>query len=219
MLKDIPYSVLKKDRRAYEIMLLRDQYGYKFSDIAAKYGISYMSAREIYGRIRMKKIHLYIKHIATALGHENSAEIRKVFETANACYQDFSYVCAYLEKIYKNILDEYRRGEPGMPESFVESLPPLKTKLSKKTISRIVEMREVEKATFLEIGKKMCITPEKARHTYEMFYYQPVLDFAASLMKDMKSEEEKQAVWLHYFGKHMPAKKLYDMMIQEQQSQ
>ena len=32
MLKDIPYSVLKKNRRAYEIMLLRDQYENTFTD-------------------------------------------------------------------------------------------------------------------------------------------------------------------------------------------
>ena len=36
-MKDIPYSLLKKDGRAYEVMLLRDQYGHTFTDIAKKF--------------------------------------------------------------------------------------------------------------------------------------------------------------------------------------
>ena len=34
MLKNIPYSVLKQNGRAYEMMLLRDQHDNTFADIA-----------------------------------------------------------------------------------------------------------------------------------------------------------------------------------------
>lgn len=58
MLKDIPYSELKEDRRAYDIMILRDQYNNTFADIAKEYGISLVRARELYSRIKVKQIRL-----------------------------------------------------------------------------------------------------------------------------------------------------------------
>ncbi len=78
---------------------------------------------------------------------------------------------AYLEKKYKDILTEYRDGEPGMPTQFVKSMPPFKPNLSKKTVARVVEIREVEKASFLAIAKELRMTQAKAKHTYEMFYH------------------------------------------------
>ena len=40
MLKEKPYSEVQEDRRAYEMMLLRDQQGKTFTDIAKEYEIS-----------------------------------------------------------------------------------------------------------------------------------------------------------------------------------
>ena len=40
MLQDIPYSELKKNERAYRILLLRDQEGKSFAQIASEYHIS-----------------------------------------------------------------------------------------------------------------------------------------------------------------------------------
>ena len=73
-MKDIPYSELKEDRRAYDIMLLRDQYNNTFTDIAKEYGISLVRARELYSRIKIKQIRLYIRHISIALGYDNTVE-------------------------------------------------------------------------------------------------------------------------------------------------
>lgn len=112
-MKDIPYSELKKDKRAYDIMVLRDYYNNTFTDIARGFKISFIRAKQLYSRTKKKQIQLYIRHISIALGYENTAEVRQVFEIAERCYQDDSYACAYLEKEYKDILDEYRAGEPG----------------------------------------------------------------------------------------------------------
>lgn len=141
--------------------------------------------------------------------------LRKDFHVAYDCYQDFLYVCAYLEKKYKDILDVYRAGEPGMPEQFVKTLPPLKRTFSKKMISRVVEMREIEKATFISIAKELRIAPAKAKHTYEMFHHRQVLEFVDSLLKEAKSYEEKADIWNRYFGKHRSAKKSYEFMISD----
>ena len=214
MLQDIAYSVLKENKRAYEILLLRDQYSNTFADIAREYGISHMWARALYSRIKTRQIRLYITRIAIALGHKSTKEISNEFSAANECYQDYSYACAYLEKKYKDILEEYRNGEPGSAESFINNLPPLK-RLGKKTISRIVEMRDAEKLTFIAIAKKLRITPEKARRTYDMFFHRQVLDYVEALQEKAESDEEKRAILYHYFRNDLSAKKRYELMISE----
>lgn len=216
-MKDTPYSKLKEDRRAYDIMILRDQYHNPFTDIAGDYKISPIRARQIYSRIKIKQIQLYIRHISIALGYDNTAEVRKVFEAANECYQDFSYACAYLEKRYDRILDEYRAGEPGTSKQFIKNLPPLKGKLTKKTISRIVEMREAEKASFIAIAKELRITPEKAKHAYDDFYHQQVLEYVYTLQREAKGFDEKQAIWRRYFRNNQSPKKRYEMMMDERE--
>lgn len=67
-MKDIPYSILKQDERAYEIMLLRDQYGNTFTDIARECEISVARVVQIYNKIKIKQIRLYINHIAVVFG-------------------------------------------------------------------------------------------------------------------------------------------------------
>ena len=84
-MKDIPYSELKKNKRDYDIMILRDQHNNTFTDIAKDYEISSIWVREIYSKIKIKQMQLYIRHISIVLGYENTAEVRKVFEIANEC--------------------------------------------------------------------------------------------------------------------------------------
>ena len=62
MLKDIPYSELKQNGRAYEIMLLRDQDNCTFAHIAKKYSISGPRVMEIYRKTLIQKLHLYINN-------------------------------------------------------------------------------------------------------------------------------------------------------------
>lgn len=215
-MKDIPYSELKKDKRAYDIMVLRDYYNNTFTDIAKDYEMSFIRVRQLYSRTKIKQIRLYIRHISIALGHENTTQVRKVFEIANECYQDYSYACAYLEKEYKDILDEYRAGEPGASELLIKKLPPLKRRLNKKTISRIIEMRETEKATYDMIAKKFHITPEKAKRTYDLFYHQKVLEHVDALEKKAKDLDERAAIYRRYFGPGRKSpKNTYEMILKE----
>ena len=212
MLKDIPYSILKQDERAYEIMLLRDQHANTFTDIARECEISVARVVQIYNKLKIKQTRLYINHIAVVLGHESTSQVRKVYNDAYECYQEWSYACAYLEKKYKDILTEYRDGEPGMPTQFVKSMPPFKPKLSKKTVARVVEMREVEKASFVAIAKELRMTQAKARCTYEWFYHKQVLELIKALQDKAGSREEKNAIWEYYFKENKTAKKRYDML-------
>ena len=52
-MKDMPYSELNQDKRAYEIMLLRDQHGNTFTDIAKEFEISPQRAIQIYNKLKI----------------------------------------------------------------------------------------------------------------------------------------------------------------------
>ena len=98
MAKDIPYRELKKDKKAYEIMILRDQYENTFSDIANEYEISTERVKQLYSRIKIKQISLYIKHIVAVFKDKSENEIRKDYYDAIDFYKNYTCVCAYLEK-------------------------------------------------------------------------------------------------------------------------
>ena len=215
MLKDIPYSTLKQEKRNYEILLLRDQYGNTFTDLAKEFSLSTERIKQIYNRTKIRQIRLYTNHIAIALGQEEPSQIRKLYTDAYECYQDDSYACAYLEKRFQDILTEYRNGEPGMPAHFLESMPPFQTGLSDKTIARVIEMREEEKASFTAIGKELRITQQKARHTYQHFYHKQALELLKNLQETAESPEERKAIWEHYFCGYKSSKKRYDLLLEE----
>ena len=212
MLNDIPYSTLKKNGRSYEIMTLRDQYGNTFADIAKDYGISSIRIRGLYNKIKKQQIHLYIIQVAAALGHKNTAFVKKEARTAYECFQDNSYVCAYLEKTYPSILEAYRAGEAGMSKEFIERLPPLRETFDEKIISRIVEMREIEKAPFIVIAQELEMTKEKARQLYNSFYHQQVVAHVNALEEKAETFDEKTAIWRRYFGTRLSPKKLCEMI-------
>lgn len=214
-MKEIPYSILTQNTRTYEIMLLCDQHDKTFADIAKERGITTVRVRQVYFKGKVKQIRLYINHISLVLEHEDTSQIRKVFDNAYECYQDWAYACAYLEKKYKDILNEYRAGEPGMSMRFIKSMPPFKPKLSEKTISRIIEMREVENLSYVSIGKELRMTSAKAKHAYEWFYHKQVLILIRDLEKKADSDEEKAAIWKHYFKGYKTSKKRYDALTKE----
>ena len=208
----MPYSELNQDKRAYEIMLLRDQHGNTFTDIAKEFEISPQRVIQIYNKLKIKQIRLYINHIAAVLGYESTLQVKNVFDNAYECYQDRTYACAYLEKKYEDILIEYRDGETGMPTQFIRNMSPLKPKLSKKTVARVIELRDVEKASFVTIAKELRITQAKAKHTYEMFYHKQVLALIKALQEKAESKEEKENIWNYYFRRYHSSKKRYDML-------
>lgn len=215
MLKDIPYDVIKQDKRAYEIMLIRDQHGSSFAKIAKEFDISASRVIHLYYKVKLKQIHLYINHIAAVAEGEDFSQMKNLYHSAYECYQDWTYVCAYLEKKYQDILTEYRNGEPGMPAQFIKNLPPYKSKLSKKTVDRVIELRDEKKASFAAIAKELRLTQAKARHTYEMFYHEKVLALINELQKKAENEEEKEAIWDYYFKICYSSKKRYDMLTQK----
>lgn len=212
MLKDIAYDTLKMDKQAYKIMLLRDQYGNSFTDIARQLKLSAKKTLEIYHRHKTKQINLYINHISVVLGYSDISQIRKVYQLTDEFYQDRAYTCAYLEKEYQDILEIYRNGEPGMPQQFICSMPPLRYELTEKEIRCIVALRETEKATFAEIAKKLGITVKKAKQVYHGYYHAQVLSLIHALQARAESSEEETAIWNYYFENNLSAKQRYELL-------
>lgn len=100
-----------------------------------------------------------------------------------------------------------------MPPRFIKNMPPFRRKLSKETIARVVELREVEKASFITIAKELRMTRAKARHTYDMFYHEKVLALFHDLLEKAESREEKETI-RNYFRGNYSAKKRYEMLTQ-----
>lgn len=215
-MNDIPYSTLQEDKTGYQILLLREQQNQSVTAIASQLGVSPARIRQQYTKMKVRQVRLYLRHIAIVLGHENTAQVRNVFSTAMDCYQNYPYTCGYLDKTYGEILELYRAGEPGTPQEMLEKLLPCPVKLGEEEISRIVTMREEEKASFRAIGREFHITPEKARHTYEMVYHRKVLEYVEGLQQQAKSWEERMEIWRRYLGGSMSTKRRYERLLAEQ---
>lgn len=215
MLQDIPYSELKKNERAYRILLLRDQEGKSFAQIASEYHISTGQARSIYHKHKRKQIELYINHISFVMGHETKEQIKNIYYHVNDWYQDWAFSCGYLEKKYEDILREYRQGEPGMPQEFIEKMPPFRSGLNNTEIANVIHMREMMNMTFIQIGKTLNITTEKAKHTYNLFYQSLALILFEIYRTQAASEEEKNEMWQRCFYGCRSAKKRCLLLLQE----
>lgn len=113
MQNQYPYSLLKRDERGYTILLLRDQQGLAFTAIAKELGLSPSRVAQKYNQMKVKQKNLYIRQIAAEQMCENTSQMKKVFRDAYECYQSTPYVCAYLEKMYPDILREYRARGAG----------------------------------------------------------------------------------------------------------
>ena len=211
MLKDVPYDLLKEDSRMYEIMLLRDQSSSAFGSIAKAVQLSARTVRNTYHKIKFVQSRLYISHISIVLGVDRS-QIEAIYKQAMACYQDEQYACAYLEQKYHDILTAYRKGEPGMPKQFVESMPPFQLELPPEIVARIMEMRDVENASFVKIGKALHMTQQKAKCIYDDHYHARMLELITELEAKADCASEKWEIWEYCFKNNHSPKNCCDML-------
>lgn len=171
MLNEIPYKKIMEHGRRYEVWVLRDIYENTFADIAGEYGVSVACIMSDYEKILLLKMQCYVNHLSLVYGYEDTAHFRSIWSSANDCYCSRKYIVAYFEKEYAAILSAYRNGEPGMPERFLQDLPPLRTKFSKQTVSSVIRLRETDGMTYAAIGKRLRMTKEKAEHLYNSYYH------------------------------------------------
>ena len=171
MLREIPYKKILDNGRKYDVWLLRDLYDKTPHEIASEYGVSVSCIISDYKKILLLKIQYYVNHLSLVHGYEDTEHFRKIWGSASGCYRGKKYVVAYFEKEYADILSEYRDGEPGLPEQFLQALPPLRMEFGKRTISRVIRLRETDGMTYAAIGKRLDMTKEKAEYLYNFHYY------------------------------------------------
>lgn len=213
MIRYIPYCEMKSNQLAYDIMILRDQFRIPYTTIAKDYDITTDSAMQTYYKMKSKQIRLYINQIAFMLDHKDTSKIKKIFKDAQDCYKSNIYVCAYMEKKYADILTDYRMGEPGMPEEFLNSVPAPRAKVSKDVIKRIIKLRDEESASFKDIAEELSLSRSQAKNTYDFYYHHKTLEIINKLESNAKDETEIKYIWKYCFNNNLSAKNRYEMML------
>ena len=183
MLSDSPYTKVTDNGRRYDVWVLHDVYNNTFADIANNYGISMSTVVSDYYKILSLKMKCYVHHLSIMHGYQDITHFRKLWVSAYDCYRSLKYVVAYFEKEYHDILSEYRNGMPGMLEQILQDLPPLRNEFSKRPISSVIRLRETDGMTYAAIGKKLCMTKEKAEDLYNHYYYVLYCQLAENLME------------------------------------
>lgn len=213
MLSDIPYRSIMDSGCKYDVWVLRDLYDKTFAAIVREYGVSVAAVISSYERVLFLKTECYVNHLSIVHGYENTAYFREIWRSALDCYCGRNYVVAYFEKEYADILSEYRNGAPGMPERFLQALPPLRNQFSKQTISSIIRLRETEGLTYAAIGKRLRMTKEKAAHLYNHHYHALYYRLSEKIMEmtgDMDLRDKYQKAFRIGSGKRK-----YDCLVND----
>ena len=183
MLTDIPYKNIIGKGRNYDVWVLRDVYENTFVDIAKEYNVSVGTIISNYEKALYLKTKYYVNHLSIVYGYENTAHFREIWRNALDCYCGRKYIVAYFEKEYADILEEYRNGEPGMPERILKALPPLRNNFSPRTIFSIIRLRETDGLTYAAIGKRLRMTKEKAEELYNHHYHVLYFELSEKIME------------------------------------
>lgn len=147
----------------YQITKLRVEQGKTFREIAELYQVSNTRVRQKYRRFLWALLRIYVKYLIENM--EDDSLERHLNDVLNF-YDEPLYSIAYLESVYKDILDECRKGVPPVITvqfpAFREISPDMRRKLERQ----IVVARDVDKRKFSEIGREMGLTKEKTESLY-----------------------------------------------------
>jgi len=166
--------------RQYRIMIMREHHNMTFPEIGRAFGFSRESARQLYAKAKLLQKRLYLHRIGEATGQSDwdmdmlSRRLRKEFG-------DNCVINAWLEREYKDILDEYRAGEPKSAYEVDENTPrPRKVHPNTcKTISigsyrmafteqelLILNERDQKGTSLEEIGRLTGMSESQAKYAY-----------------------------------------------------
>ncbi|MCI9598883.1 MAG: hypothetical protein HFE75_16730 [Firmicutes bacterium] len=156
----------------YKILEMKFKQGKSHRDIAIALNKSISTIGEHY---RMFSWNLYVCYFRylTSIGLEVDAMSIRDF------YESSSHAVAYLEKTYSEELNLFRGGRPPVFLENVKSLPPYRKLTNRQSMNlekKIVQARERQGRTFLDLGKELKITPEKAQHMYRSYYHRKVME-------------------------------------------
>lgn len=147
----------------YQITKLRVEQGKTFREIAELYQVSNTRVRQKYRRFLWALLRIYVKYLIENIGDDGFE--RHLNDVLNF-YDEPLYSIAYLESVYKDILDDCRKGVPPVITvqfpAFREISPDMKRELERQ----IVAARDMDKKKFSEIGRELGLTKEKTESLY-----------------------------------------------------
>lgn len=147
----------------YQITKLRVEQGKTFREIAELYQVSNTRVRQKYRRFLWALLRIYAKYLIENM--EDDGFEKHLNDVLNF-YDEPLYSIAYLESVYKEILDDCRKGVPPVITvqfpAFREISPDMKRKLERE----IVAAKDMDKKKFSEIGRELELTKEKTESLY-----------------------------------------------------
>lgn len=160
------------NKKNYELMRQRERKGMTFSQIAESLGITVSSVRQRYQDFKLKQITLYTGYIRELTGERG---LEKKTKKLLLFYYDLVQVAAYLEREYKELLDDFRGEDPPTVVDFLPYYEISPERMVELEI-QIAKEKDIDKKSFNKIGKELGLTPSKTRVLYQNYYYDRVAD-------------------------------------------
>lgn len=156
----------------YQILEMKLNQGKSYREIANSLNRSIATIGQRYRMFSWSLYRCYFRYLKSIGLAVDASDIINFYEAA-------SKAIAYLEKTYSEPLNAFREGKPPVFLENVKDLIPYR-KLTKRQLlnleKKVVEAREIQSRTFVDIGNELKITWEKARRIYDHYYHKKVLE-------------------------------------------
>lgn len=152
-------ELMTQYNKHYQIVILRVEQGKTYREISEIFHISTSRAMQKY-RLFLRRIsEAYIKYITEKT---EDTDFQSHIKDVGNFYFNNLYMIAYLEKTYKDVLYDYRKGEPPI---FTIKVPKFR-KISLSMKKKVKMARDIEKKTFFKIAEELDLTKEKVERLY-----------------------------------------------------
>lgn len=174
------------NKKNYDLMRQRERQGMTFREIAEPLGITITSVRQRYQDFKLKQITLYtnyLREVTDETGLEKKTKKLLLF------YYDLVQVTAYLEREYKELLDDFRGENPPTVVNFLPYYE-ISQERTVELMIQIAKEKDIDKKSFNKIANELGLTPSKTVVLYQDYYcakvedaisvIQPTVDFNLS---------------------------------------
>lgn len=155
----------------YQILEMKFKQGKSYKEIADALNKSIVTIGQRYRMFSWSLYRCYIRYLKSIGLEVNATDISNFYESS-------SHAVAYLEKTYSEALKLFRGDKPSVFLENVKTLPPYRKLTDRQLLNlekKIVKARESQDRTFVDIGKELKITGEKARWLYDHYYHKKVI--------------------------------------------
>ena len=156
----------------YQILEMKLKQGKSYREIANSLNQNVVTIGQGYRTFSRNLFRCYIRHLKSIGLAVDALDIIDFYEAT-------SKAIAYLEKTYSEPLNAFRGGKPPIFLENVKDLIPYR-KLTKRQLrnleKKVIEARDIQNRTFVDIGKELKITQEKAGRIYDHYYRKKVLE-------------------------------------------